>query len=228
MEHLVNIALVMLAAGTLGGLVNSYLSDPADERPLEWWKQVVVGIVAAFMVPLFLNMISGDLLDKIRGVEGRLPDYSKLFVLAGFCLVAAVSSRAFIGSLSERVLQQVKSANKKADEAKEQAAEAKAVVAPLVEAETPDEPVAFSRSVDVVPETATPANELAVLKAMASSSYSLRSITGIAKDTGLSKPVVNSTLTSLISKNLVTQGVSTSGQPRWYPTPSGRIVANDS
>ena len=224
MTELFNIALVMLASGILGGVVNSFLADPEEERPMEWWKHVAVGIAASFMVPLFLNMISGDLLDKIRGVDGKAPDYSKLFVLAGFCLVAAVSSRAFIRSLSERVLQEVKTANKKADQAKEDAADAKAAVAPLVEREeVSDNLVALVASNEPV----TDADEVAVLKAMTNSSYSLRSITGLAKDSGLTKPVVNSTLSALIGKGFVSQSVSSKGQPRWFATPEGRAVAND-
>ena len=124
MSPLYEIALVMLVSGTLGGLVNYYLTDQQDEKQLTWWQHAFVGVVAAFIVPLFLNMASGDLIDKIRGVDGKAPDPSKLFVLAGFCLVAAASSRAFIRSLSERVLQEVRSAKKKAEAAQEQAAEA--------------------------------------------------------------------------------------------------------
>lgn len=220
-----NIALVMLAAGTLGGLVNSFLTDPTDEKPLEWWKHIAVGVAASFMVPLFLNMISGDLIDKIRGIDGKAPDYSKLFVLAGFCLVAAVSSRAFIRSLSERVLQQVKSAAKEATEAKAEAADAKAAVAPLIEVEDASDTLS---ALAASKEPVTDAEELAVLKAMTQSSYSLRSITGLAKDSKLTKAVVNSTLSSLIGKGLASQTVNSKEQPRWFPTQEGRTLANDS
>src|SRR6185437_10161032 len=100
MNPLFAIAIVMFLAGLLGGLVNFFLAETAVEKPLTWWQHTIIGVTASFMVPLFLNMISGDLIDKIIATS----DYSKLFVLADFCLVAAVSSRAFIRSLSERVL----------------------------------------------------------------------------------------------------------------------------
>lgn len=225
MDDLWIIALVMFASGVLGGLVNFFLADPADEHRMEWWKHIAVGVTASFMVPLFLNMISGDLIDKIRGVDGKAPDYSKLFVLAGFCLVAAVSSRAFIRSLSERVLQQVKSAEKVATEAKAEAADAKAAVAPLIEAEDSADTLASLMSSK---DASTESDERAVLKAMTNSSFSLRSITGLAKDSGLQKATVNSALSSLIGKGLVSQAQSSKGQPRWFATPEGRAVANDS
>lgn len=224
MQSLCDIALVMLASGVLGGLVNFFLSDPQDERHLTWWQHIFVGVTAAFMVPLLLNMISADLIDKIRGVNGQQGDYSKLFVLAGFCLVAAVSSRAFIRTMSERVLQEVRSARKNAEEAKEEAAEAKAAVAPFVEEDVPENEIE-KRTPSETPEVDLTDTEKKVLKAMISSSYSMRSITGIAKDTDLTKPSVSHVISTLMVKGLVVQAQSSSGQPRWYPSTEGRIHA---
>jgi DNA-binding NarL/FixJ family response regulator len=225
MPPLCAIALVMLLSGALGGVVNYFLSDKKDSQGLSWWQHVFVGVVAAFIVPLFLSMASGDLIDKIRGVDGKAPDFSKLFVLAGFCLVAAASSRAFISSISERVLQQAREATEKAEAAQEDAAEAKAAVAPFVEEEAEDKsgnnPDEEGPSIVIQLSE----NEKRVLKAMASGNYSLRSITGIAKDSGLDKSAVNVAITELLKKKYVAQGQSSSGQPRWYLTSTGRMLA---
>jgi fluoride ion exporter CrcB/FEX/DNA-binding MarR family transcriptional regulator len=229
MHPLCAITTVMLISGALGGVVNYFLSDTQDEKTLTWWQHVFVGIVAAFIVPLFLNMASGDLIDKIRGVDGRLPDYSKLFVLAGFCLVAAASSRAFIRSLSERVLQEVRSAKKKAEEAKEDAAEAKAAVAPFVEDEVVEEVPTHTKLTEQARLVDLTSDERAVLGAMATGPFSMRSISGIASDCDLPKSNVNSALTSLVAKGYVGQGrSSTSDQPRWFITQEGRNVAASS
>lgn len=68
--------------------------------------------------------------------------------------------------------------------------------------------------------------ERAVLRAMIAGDFSTRSLTGLAKDTGLTKGEVNSSLATLMSKGLVEQGRSqTNGQPRWNPSESGRILA---
>lgn len=226
MHPLCAIATVMLVSGALGGLVNYFLSDAQDEKVLNWWQHVFVGVVAAFIVPLFFNMASGDLIDKIRGVDGKPPDYSKLFVLAGFCLVAAASSRAFIRSLSERVLQEVKSAKRKAEEAKAEAAAAKAVVAPFVENEVSEEAPVQTKLTEQARKIDITNDEHAVLVAMASGAYSMRSISGMAKDANLSKQAVNAALTKLIEKGYVGQGrSSTSDQPRWFITQEGRTVA---
>ena len=106
---------VMLLSGALGGLVNGFLSEAPETARLAWWKHVVIGITAAFMVPLFLAMISADLIDKIRGTAGQAGNPVLLLNLAGFCLVAAVSSRAFIGSLTERLMREVRDARAQAD-----------------------------------------------------------------------------------------------------------------
>ncbi|HLA36749.1 MAG TPA: YEATS-associated helix-containing protein [Rhodocyclaceae bacterium] len=237
MDPLISIAAVMFASGALGGLVNYFISDTNEEKQLTWWQHVFVGVVAAYIVPLFLNMASGDLIDKIRGVDGKAPDYSRLFVLAGFCLVAAASSRAFIRSLSERILQEARAANRKADEAKEQAAEAQATVAPLVEDDVPTSVVSVaeeSAAREVIARSEAPRIELSelerkVLKAMADSGFSMRSMTGIARDSAMSRVHVSTTLNSLIAKGLVLQGKSSSSdQPRWSLSSVGRVTANDS
>lgn len=68
--------------------------------------------------------------------------------------------------------------------------------------------------------------ERLVLKAMVTGSFNERSLTGLSKDTGLPKSEVNACVTSLIRKGLVKQGTGQrSGQPRWFPTETGRLVA---
>jgi hypothetical protein len=74
------------------------------------WQFIVIGVGAAFLAPLFLNMISSDLIARSK------ENYYLLFVLVGFCLVASISSRKFIRSISDRVLQEAEEASRKADE----------------------------------------------------------------------------------------------------------------
>jgi hypothetical protein len=236
MDPLFWIAIVMMASGVLGGLVNFYTADASHEKALTWWQHVFVGIVAAYIVPLFLSMASGDLIEKIRGVDGKAPDYSRLFVLAGFCLVAAASSRAFIRSLSDRLLQEVRAANRKADEAIEQAADAQAAVAPFVEDEQPGTARKSSdegTSRDIGPPTVGKHADLSdeekeVLRAMATSRFSLRSITGIAEESSLDKAIVGMALSSLSAKQLVNQAkLSKSSDARWSLSSIGTAAARD-
>ena len=84
---------VMIAAGALGGVVNYFLNRKNDPEGSSIGKSITVGIGAALLVPLFLNMISSNLTEMIRGSSTTPADLSKILVFAGFCLIAAISSR---------------------------------------------------------------------------------------------------------------------------------------
>lgn len=216
----------MLLAGIFGGLINSYLSDPQVEKPLAQWQHVVVGIGAAFMVPVFLNTISSHLIAEITGPELTSDILSKLLILAGFCLLAAVSSRAFIRSMTDRLLREVADVRKEAQAAKDQADRAAAIANLAVEPDSP--PPATTRALLGGGEgpggTAIGDTERQVLTALAHSRYAMRSVSGIAQDTGLARPTVESTLAELADKSLVTEGQDRNGQPRWYATAQGLQV----
>lgn len=149
------IVAVMLVSGAVGGLVNWFLTESgADTPPLAWWKHLIIGVAAAFIVPLFLNMISADLIHQIRGDtgvggSGGGGDETKLLVLAGFCLVAAISSRGFIQSITQRLLREVEAVRQQADAAGATAQAAQA---------TAD---AAASAADTATEQATAAQELA-------------------------------------------------------------------
>jgi hypothetical protein len=92
---------VMLAAGMLGGVANYFLGERGGAFSVkEMVKYVVLGVVASLTVPLFLNMISSDLLAmaKSRPID--------LFVFAGFCLLFVLFSRRLVDNLSSKLRQQ--------------------------------------------------------------------------------------------------------------------------
>lgn len=218
----------MLLAGVLGGLINSFIADPKTETPPVWWKHIVLGVGAAFIVPVFLNMISSKLIAEIEAPPIDAQNLANLLILAGFCLVAAVSSRTFIGSITEKVLQQVAAAKRTADEAKKLAASAEGMAA--LAAPSDDAEDAVHEPVSSTPANAPKAHDVRVsdaegktLLAMISSGKSMRSITGIAEDAAIPKDQVSAAISSLIAKDLVAQGKNSDGKPRWYATPEGRV-----
>jgi hypothetical protein len=220
---LISIALMMLSCGVLGGSINFFLLKEKQDSPLTCSQHALVGIGASFMVPLFLNMISSGLIDQVQGSATTPPDHSKLLVLAGFCLVAAISSRAFITSMSDRVLREVKEVKQEAAKAQEEAAEAKATMESLVERDDGE----ISDSGDSLSTTKTQpdlsADEKAVIGVMANSSFAMRSLSGISKQAEFDKTRANVAITSLMEKNLVAQGSSQKGYPRWFLTTAGRM-----
>lgn len=210
--------LTMLVSGAFGGIVNYFLNSGEKHEWGAFWKAVVIGIGAAFLVPVFLNMISSDLLAQTA------QDSNQLLVFAGFALIASISSRSFISNISQKVLKEAQEAKKEANEVKEELASVQSEVAPIVERETEHE---------ILPETGDESsqtkdiplseNEMKVLKALGESKFTLRSIVGLSKDSGLDKESVTSELNNLIYKELAVQTMGKKGL-RWYVTQTGRTV----
>ena len=229
------VLITMFIAGCIGGLINSFLTDPKTENALPWWKHMVIGVGAAFMIPVFLNMISSKLIADIKPPPMEPSNVANLLILGGFFLVAAVSSRAFIRSLTDRVLQDVSTAKKDAKDAKQDAEEAKklaanaeGIAALSVPSDIADDAVSESHAL-AAPVVAIKPNlselETSTLAAMVYGHTPMRSISGISKDTGLPKDQVNSAISSAMVKELVAQSMNQESQPRWYATPAGRLAA---
>lgn len=221
---------VMLLAGSFGGVINYFLTRTSDPENTTILRSITIGVGASFLVPLFLNMISSNLIDSIKGTNDVAGDNSKLLVLAGFCLIAAISSSAFIQTLSDRVLNEARAAKKQAEEAKAEAAQAKddvaevqASVDPIINKETEPEP-APEKFVDV-PSTAGLSDKVKkILDAFARSTYIHRSLKGLGADTGIPEDELQSLLAELVSKGLVAKRESKTG-PKWFMTQEGLNAA---
>ena len=124
----------------------------------------------------------------------------------------------------ERVVKEVEAIKKVAEAAE---AKAEVIAAKLDEG---DERIQFPRAESTIEASATPLLteiELKVLRAMIDSRFVTRSVSGVAKESGLSKAMVQATYGSLIAKGLVEQTTNKEGSPRWLVTSSGRIAANE-
>ena len=201
---------IMALAGAFGGLVNYFIERRDSPEKSSVLRSLVVGIGASFLVPLFLNMISSDLMRQIDQDEG------KLLVFVGFCLIAAITSSAFIRSLSDRVL-------KEASEAKRLSKELSEAMTPILlrETEAASEEVKLSRggqgeSLD--PELSE------VLFALASGKYAWRTLDGLHEQTGLDRGLIEGHLHSLIRGGYVVSKEDVKGIKRWAITATGRKV----
>lgn len=110
--------ILMLSIGLFGGWL-SWLNADYDEAfcKRRLFRNLITGMLATFMVPLFLQMIGSNLLVEIS------PDYSKFYVFLGMCSAAAFVSQKFASSISDKMLQQ---ATEKADSASKSAQQATA------------------------------------------------------------------------------------------------------
>lgn len=100
-NYMLLLLIIMVVTGVLGGLANYFMTERGNAfSARDLAKYSVLGVVAALTVPLFLNMISSDLLAvaKARPID--------LFVFAGFCLMFVLFSRRFVENLAARLMQQ--------------------------------------------------------------------------------------------------------------------------
>jgi DNA-binding MarR family transcriptional regulator len=215
---LILILTTIVVAGILGGFVNFLLAKPDDVPAPSKTRSVVVGVAASALVPLFLNMISSNLISDIQK-----PDYTKLLVMFGFCLVAAISSTAFIRTLSDRVLSEAKQAKREASEAKAEVSEVHQAVQPIVDKETESDPAESSARVQETTSSLT-ATELKLLSALSSGKFTLRSEGGLAKEIAVDRSEVATLLQELRSRGLVQRTHVRGGDrgTRWSITEAGR------
>ena len=111
------ITIIILLAGSIGGTTNYLLNNKATTPEevvrvlkyfdLELLKSVFLGICAAALIPTFLFMISSTLLNDVIAPDSGF-DASKLFILFGYSILAAVSSKKFIESLSNQFVKNTK------------------------------------------------------------------------------------------------------------------------
>lgn len=106
---------LMMVAGTFGGAVNVLMQTTGKVKAREWVTGIASGTAAVFLVPLFLKLSTSQLLvDLLAGKDAAING----FVYFAFCLVAAVSSKKFIETLSEKILKQTEEVRVIAEAAK--------------------------------------------------------------------------------------------------------------
>jgi hypothetical protein len=239
MDHVLELILalsVMSVCGFAGGLINA-LRLGSDGMWFGWVARLGTGMAASFLIPLFLNTISSTLLSNYLEGQGKHVD---LLVFAGFCLLAALSSEAFIRTLSDRVLlKKINDATEEANAAKEQSERAKetsdAAVRVANENKLPAEDKAVlqtlkepeAEALAAVADTAQALTneEQAVLKAVFHPSFVLRTMRGVATGAQLGLATVEGALASLESKGLVLKVPAVKGEGyRWMLAPAGKAL----
>ncbi|MBW2248991.1 MAG: hypothetical protein JRF62_17810 [Deltaproteobacteria bacterium] len=198
---------IMIISGILGGLVNFFLSE--YHKPSAW-KAVIgdclLGIVSALTVPLFLNMVSSNLLT----VAHKKP--VNLFIFNGLCLLFAL----FSCRLKENVLHKRFQAT-----------------GPITRdpgnadpAETDHDRNIGGRKVskDRLGRAGISETELKILQVMAAGDPVHQSLVGLLKEPELEKEPVNETLSFLMAKGLVEQKLNKENKLRLYLTPKAKHI----
>lgn len=196
---------IMIISGILGGLVNFFLSE-YHKPPV--WKAVIgdclLGIVAALTVPLFLNMISSNLLT----VAPRKP--VNLFIFNGICLLFALFSCRLKENVFNKRFQATGSIP--GDHGN----------ADPVETDHDLKIGCRKVSKDRLGRAGISESELKILQVMARGNHVHRSLVGLLKDPELVKEPVNETLSSVMAKGLVEQKLNKENKLRLYLTPKAK------
>ncbi|MDA0191347.1 MAG: hypothetical protein OSW77_13775 [Proteobacteria bacterium] len=197
---------VMVVAGILGGAANYFLRDRQPETdPRDGLRYLVLGVVAALTVPLFLNMISSNLLDAART---RPVD---LFVFAGFC---------------NRLLGQLDQVRRDMGELRQQQETQAAQVA--AQSAAREEPAAADGGVrGEPPREALTYHDVELLRAIASENYVYGNLAAITEKTGLARELVSSRLTLLKQLGILETRINDKNVLHWFVSPRGKQMLGE-
>ena len=205
------ILLIIVLGGSLGGLVSAFISEDADVTWAFCLRRMVIGLGAAFLVPLFLNMISSNLLEQAKTTP------SAYLIFGGFCIISAVSSKVFISSISDRLIRQVKEVEEKLRAVKE------SVEPILIKEKEPETRAQFATRSE--PQSPVSESERSILQALNNGAYSMRTLDGIAKDMSLDFNVVSGYISQLQARGLASKIVGDDKRSFWYLTQLGKMAA---
>lgn len=211
MNHIVILILIIAGCGLLGGIINYFrTTDGFHDSKFILFKSLITGLGAAALVPLFLKMISSDLLVTSQTNE------LEYFVIGGFCLVSSIFSAKFIDSIGEKLQIQVNQVAKEVKEVKND----------LEEVTTENE---YEKETEWNNEYETlNEEEKLILQKMYLSKFTYRSISGIAREIISTRDDTLTLLNNLVVKGYVEKALRKNSVFRWKLSDNGRkIVAEN-
>ncbi len=96
-KHLRNIIIIIIVAGAIGGIGNYYMLPPGSHRNFTMERSIILGIIAAGVLPIFLKLISSNLLDF------KNQHYKNYIILISFCLLTGVFADVFLQGMYRKV-----------------------------------------------------------------------------------------------------------------------------
>lgn len=211
-NHILILTSVMLLAGIFGGLVNYYMYNVRDPDATSLPRCVVVGVGAAFLVPVILDLLNSDLVLESQG------DPSRLLIFTGFCLISAIISRFFVSNISDRILSEANEARKQSESVQHDLKLIKNEIMPLIDTETEYETSAEAN--DIIADQLD-ALSAQVLKILSSGRFIYRTLSGLCKEINADESTMQRTLQLLVGRDLAGK-VSGQNGPRWHITEKGR------
>ncbi|MCJ7540968.1 MAG: hypothetical protein MUO88_15040 [Desulfobacterales bacterium] len=198
---------IMVISGILAGLTNYFFSENQKPQVLQAiLGRCLLGIAAALTVPLFLNIISSNLLATAQ------KNPTNLLVFNGICLIFA-----FVLCRFKEIIF-VKQSRKTEKDKKDNT-----IIIPIKTDygfETSQRE--FLR--DKMNRTGMSASELKILGSIANKKHAHTSLVDLLKDPELINEKINETLSSLMAKGFVEQRLSQENRLFLYLTPKGNRI----
>ncbi len=98
-KHIKILIAIAIIAGALGGVGNYFMLDLKLDSTTNIMKPIILGIIAAAVLPLFLKLVSSNILDF---VEENL-QYKNYFNFMSLCLLAALFADVFLQGIYAKV-----------------------------------------------------------------------------------------------------------------------------
>ena len=213
--HMLLILAIMVLAGILGGAANYFLAERQGEAGgRDWIKYPIFGMVAAFTVPLFLNMISSTLLE---GARTKPIDY---YVFAGFCLLYVVASRRLFENMVQRLMGQIDQVRRDVGQIRQQQRDEPVIVPLKSEAEP-------AKAVEPDPREALSYNDVEILRALADGNFVYGNLVSICETTGLSRELVSQRLTVMKAMGVIETRINEKNVLHWFVSTRGKALLAD-
>lgn len=211
--HIFILAAVMMSAGVFGGLINFYQMNQESSDPASLVRCIVIGIGAAFLVPVGLDLVNSDLILEIQG------DPSRLLIFTGLCLITAITSRIVIVNMSDRILREATLARAQSDTVQHDLRVLQEELLPLIETETEQD--VSDEAMQELNAEELDVTSSKVLKTLGCGRFIFRSMVGLCREAGTDESTMAKTLAVLVSKGLAGK-ISGQKGVRWYLTEKGR------
>jgi len=198
---------IMVISGILAGLTNYFFSENQKPRVLQAiLGRCLLGIAAALTVPLFLNIISSNLLATAQ------KNPINLLVFNGICLIFAFVLCRFKEIIFVKQSQKTEKGKKD-----------NTIIIPIkTEYGFETSQREFLR--DKINRSEMSASELKILGSIANKKHAHTSLVDLLKDPELINEKINETLSSLMAKGFVEQRLSQENRLLLYLTPKGNRI----
>jgi DNA-binding transcriptional ArsR family regulator len=210
--------LIMLIAGALGGLVNHYLAERQfgegrrhDAPSLR--RYLILGMATALTAPLFLALLSSNLLESIRMQP------SQLYVFAAFCLVYVVLAQRLFehpaGGAAYR--QRQEALHQEVAQLRQEQAALHQYLEPVLAA------IAEQQALkNEPPREALTYNDVEILRALADESYVYGNLAALTEKTALGRELISQRLAILKNIGLIETRISDKNVLHWVISARGR------